>query len=198
MNPSVGTRLPRASVHGRFQPFHNGHLEYIEAALARCDFLYVGITQYVIHKLVQVPTASAVHRGQPDSNPLTYHERLLVIDAIMSMLNVTRERYVVLPFPIEEAAELPEFLPTSVPIFTTTYDEWNEQKIETLEACGYEVLNLWTRPKKLVVGQQIRESIRNGSSAWRQDVPSATARLLDEFDIAGRLRGLAPGDGHDD
>lgn len=31
-------------IHGRFQPFHNGHLEYALAALSRCSHLIVGIT----------------------------------------------------------------------------------------------------------------------------------------------------------
>ena len=31
-------------VHGRFQPFHVGHLEYALTALHRCEHLIVGIT----------------------------------------------------------------------------------------------------------------------------------------------------------
>ncbi len=31
-------------IHGRFQPFHNGHLEYLLAALERCETLIIGIT----------------------------------------------------------------------------------------------------------------------------------------------------------
>ena len=31
-------------IHGRFQPFHTGHLEYLVAAAARCERLVVGIT----------------------------------------------------------------------------------------------------------------------------------------------------------
>jgi cytidyltransferase-like protein len=31
-------------VHGRFQPFHYGHLEYTLAALACCDHRIIGIT----------------------------------------------------------------------------------------------------------------------------------------------------------
>ena len=31
-------------IHGRFQPFHNGHLEYLRGAAECCDELFVGIT----------------------------------------------------------------------------------------------------------------------------------------------------------
>jgi cytidyltransferase-like protein len=185
----VGYEL--GSVHGRFQPLHNGHLEYIEAALEQCDFLFVGITQFVLHKLVQVQSQAAVHRAQPDSNPLTYFERLRIVDAVMSSIDVGRDRYSVLPFPIEEPSELHEFLPTSVPVFTTTYDAWNRDKIDTLEGCGYRVINLWTRSEKAVIGHEIRTLMRSGSEAWRDSVPKAVAHLLDDFGVAERLRKLA-------
>ena len=31
-------------IHGRFQPFHNGHLEYMSGAAERSDELWIGIT----------------------------------------------------------------------------------------------------------------------------------------------------------
>jgi len=30
-------------IHGRFQPFHNGHLEYMRGAADRSDELWIGI-----------------------------------------------------------------------------------------------------------------------------------------------------------
>jgi nicotinamide-nucleotide adenylyltransferase len=31
-------------IHGRFQPFHNGHLEYLRGAAERSDEVFVGVT----------------------------------------------------------------------------------------------------------------------------------------------------------
>ena len=31
-------------IHGRFQPFHNGHLEYLRGAAAQSGEVFVGIT----------------------------------------------------------------------------------------------------------------------------------------------------------
>ena len=31
-------------IHGRFQPFHNGHLEYLRGAAERSDEVWIGIT----------------------------------------------------------------------------------------------------------------------------------------------------------
>jgi nicotinamide mononucleotide adenylyltransferase len=41
-------------VHGRFQPFHNGHLEYVLSAKQKCDFLYVGIAMWGSPTLTRV------------------------------------------------------------------------------------------------------------------------------------------------
>ncbi|MGZ4357283.1 MAG: adenylyltransferase/cytidyltransferase family protein, partial [Gaiellaceae bacterium] len=31
-------------IHGRFQPLHNGHLEYLRGAAAQSEEVFVGIT----------------------------------------------------------------------------------------------------------------------------------------------------------
>jgi cytidyltransferase-like protein len=189
------TTYPRASVHGRFQPFHNGHLEYVVEALARSDFLIVGITQHVIRRLVQVPNADAVHRAEPHSNPLSYYERATMIDAVFEALSVPRTRYAVTPFPIEEPEHLTDFLPTSVPVLTTTYDSWNRDKIATLERLGYQVENLWSREHKDVEGHQIREMIKNDDERWKQFVPDTVVPLIEAYGVAERLVALTPGRG---
>ncbi|TMK95420.1 MAG: hypothetical protein E6G42_02925 [Actinobacteria bacterium] len=43
-------------VHGRFQPFHNGHLEYLRGAAARCDELFVGITNPDPRRIKEEPS----------------------------------------------------------------------------------------------------------------------------------------------
>lgn len=189
------TSYARGSVHGRFQPFHNGHLEYVTAALARTDFLIVGITQHMIRRLVQVANPDAVHRAVPQSNPLTYYERVAIIDAVFESLSVSRARYSITPFPIEEPDQLVDFLPTSVPVFTTTYDRWNQSKIEVLERHGYQVENLWSRDRKDVEGHQIRELIKDGDNRWKKMVPEAVVPLIEAYDVGGRLRALSSGGG---
>ena len=34
-------------IHGRFQGLHNGHMEYLLTAKKRCDFLVIGITNFL-------------------------------------------------------------------------------------------------------------------------------------------------------
>jgi nicotinamide mononucleotide adenylyltransferase len=181
------------SVHGRFQPFHNGHLEYLEAALLRCEYLFVGITQFRRKHLVQVDASGAVHRALPVSNPLTFFERFRVATAVMRSLDVPADRYSVIPFPVEEPEELTDFLPSSVTVFTTTYDKWNEQKIDVLRTAGYHVVNLWTRSQKAVEGQEVRRLIVADDPHWRELVPAAVAAVLEDLNLAERLRALTVG-----
>src|SRR5260221_14629179 len=69
--------LATASVHGRFQPFHNEHLEYVLAAKAKCDFLWIGITKYDTTPSEFTPLGRP--RERPENNPLTYFERISIV-----------------------------------------------------------------------------------------------------------------------
>ena len=71
--------MKRGMIHGRFQPFHNGHLEYMRGAAERCDELWVGITNPDPARIL--PEASDPARHLPESNPYTYDERLLMVKA---------------------------------------------------------------------------------------------------------------------
>ena len=56
-------------VHGRFQPLHLKHMEYILAAKMRCRKLYIGITNPD-----NLHTRESVHdirRSERSANPLT-------------------------------------------------------------------------------------------------------------------------------
>ena len=66
-------------IHGRFQPFHHGHLAYLTAAAARCERLLVGITNP--DRLRTRPEADDPKRHLPEANPFTYTERLLMVTA---------------------------------------------------------------------------------------------------------------------
>lgn len=177
-----------ASAHGRFQPFHLGHLEYVLAAKARCEFLWIGITKFDVTPAALNPLGT--HREHPASNPLTYFERLQMITAALEEASVPRTAFGFVPFPIEAPASLPAFLPTSVRCFTTICEPWNERKIVVLREAGYEVEVLWNREKE-ISGSAIRAAILANDESWRSSVSSAVARRIEEWNIAARLRQLA-------
>jgi len=183
----VQPRSPEGSVHGRFQPFHLEHFEYVMEAKKRCDFLWIGITRFD----VAAPgiTRLGTHRDEPENNPLTYYERVKTITMSLDDAGVARNEYAFVPFPIETPASLKGFLPTTVRCFTTICEDWNRKKIAVLEGAGYVVQVLWERDKK-ITGTDVRNLLAAGDERWRDLVPPGTARALAEFDIADRLRQL--------
>lgn len=185
-------RVTQGSVHGRFQPLHNGHLDYILGAKARCDFLWVGITKYDITSEHLNPLGR--HRERPESNPLTYFERLNIIHAALIDSGISPAEFAFVPFPIETPVALPLFLPTHVICFTTICEEWNREKIRVLKDCGYTVEVLWER-SKTISGAVIRESIAKGTDDWTRLVPPATVGAVNHLALRARLQKLF-GDNH--
>lgn len=175
------------SVHGRFQPFHNEHLEYALAAKGHCEFLWIGITKYDVSPSELSPLAR--HRERPENNPLTYFERINIIAEALEDGGIDRRTFGFVPFPIETPQRLRAFLPLSVTCFTTICEEWNREKIRVLQACGYKVVVLWEKQKS-VTGSTIREDILVGGTRWRTMVPQATVRAIDALDIRKRLENL--------
>ena len=71
-------------IHGRFQPFHNGHLEYLRGAAERSDEVWIGITNPDPERIK--PEASDPLRHLPESNPFSYVERLLMVTEVAGAL----------------------------------------------------------------------------------------------------------------
>ena len=88
----------RGMIHGRFQPFHNGHLEYLRGAAERSDELWIGITNPDPARVK--PEASDPARHLPESNPYSYAERLLMVKAAASDLELDPANVHVIPFPV--------------------------------------------------------------------------------------------------
>src|SRR5580658_2857257 len=101
--------LSEASVHGRFQPFHNGHLQYVLAAKRLCNFLWIGITNFDIGPGAANPKARA--RQRPENNPLSYFERISIIKAVLQDEGIGAHEFGFVPFPIETPDRLSQFLP---------------------------------------------------------------------------------------
>lgn len=174
-------RLTHASIHGRFQPFHNGHLEYFRWAKSRADCVYVGITQIYNESGGHFPGAN--HRGLIDNNPLTFFERFWIIETCLLENGFSLEEFRIIPFPIEDPFRISTFLPTGVKCFTTRHTEWNEHKVKLLKDAGFdvEVLEQDESHVPRASGTEIRELFRSGDDKWRKFVPEGTQGLLQEL-----------------
>lgn len=185
--------VAEASAHGRFQPFHNDHLEYVLAAQRLCDFLWIGITKYDVTSTDLNPLGAV--RERPENNPLTFFERAHIIRESLIDVGVSAAAFGFVPFPIETPQRLHSFMATSVTCYTTICEQWNRDKIEVLKAHGYDVRVLWDRPEKKISGAAVRRDIIEGGSGWRSMVPAATARAVEQLDLRNRLLKLRRLDG---
>jgi cytidyltransferase-like protein len=172
--------LPRYGiVLGRFQPFHVGHLEYVEAARRRCQRLIIGITNPDITKLRHHD--SDPNRSQRDSNPYPYFVRHEVIEAALLGEGWSCASFAIVPADLDDPARLGAFLPhpRQSKMFVTIYDAWGEEKLRRITDLGFEVEILWRRTmaERATSGAEIRDLMRN-RQPWAHLVPTGAAELL--------------------
>ena len=163
-------------VHGRFQPLHNGHLAYLEAAAGRCEGLFVGITNP--DRRATRPEEDDPQRHLPESNPFTYTERLLMIAAAAEEAGIGTVR--IIPFPISEPELWDDYVPRDAVHFLRLFSPWGSSKLDRLQARGYRTEVLEAPEGKAVSGEQVRAAIRDGGD-WRRLIPPAVARYIEEL-----------------
>jgi cytidyltransferase-like protein len=166
-------------IHGRFQPFHNGHLEYMRGAAERSDELWVGITNPDPARIL--PEESDPARHLPESNPFTYDERLRMVKAAATDLELDLATIHVIPFPVNEPELWDAYVPERITQYLRLFSAWGGEKQERLLAAGYEVVILDQGAEKELSGTDVREALRTGGD-WECLVPPGVARVLQELD----------------
>jgi cytidyltransferase-like protein len=166
-------------IHGRFQPFHNGHLEYMRGAAARCNELFVGITNPDPARVKPEPADPARHL--PESNPWSYADRLLMVKAAALDLGLDLARLHVIPFPVNEPELWPAYVPAEMTQFLRLFSDWGGEKLDRLRAAGYEVVVLDEGVEKELSGADVRRAFREGGD-WEPLVPPGVARVLRELE----------------
>jgi cytidyltransferase-like protein len=162
-------------IHGRFQPFHNGHLEYLRGAAERSDELWIGITNPDPARVK--PEASDPARHLPESNPYSYAERLLMVKAAASDLELDPANVHVIPFPVNEPELWTAYVPQGVTQYLRLFSEWGGAKLDRLRQAGYEVVILDEGAEKEISGADVRAAMRNGGD-WESLVPPGVAHVL--------------------
>jgi nicotinamide-nucleotide adenylyltransferase len=162
-------------IHGRFQPFHNGHLEYLKGAAARSDEVFVGITNPDPSQVK--PEASDPARHLPESNPYTYVERMLMVKAAAADADVAPDRLHVVPFPVNTPELWGAYVPRDVVQYIRLFSDWGGTKLERLRGAGFEVVVLDEGAEKELSGADVRTAIRAGED-WEQLVPRGVAAVI--------------------
>jgi nicotinamide-nucleotide adenylyltransferase len=172
----------RGMIHGRFQPFHLGHLEYLRGAAERSDEVFIGITNPDPTRIR--PESSDPLRHLPESNPYSYVERLLMVKAAAADLGLDAETVHVIPFPVNEPELWPAYVPEGVTQYLRLFSAWGGTKLDRLREAGYEVVILDQGAEKEISGADVRAAMRDGGD-WDGLVPPGVARVIRALGKAG-------------
>ncbi len=171
-------------IHGRFQLFHNDHLEYALAAKKKCKVLIVGITSP--NNALLTYEGIDPHRSSVSANPFTYFERFQMIKLSLLGAGLKREEFEIVPFPIEKPGSLQNYIPLKATSFFTIYDEWGEEKLRRLSELGYNVSVLWRDRQKTLSSTTVRELIIN-EQKWEHLVPPEVYNYIYDNKLKGRI-----------
>lgn len=172
-------------IHGRFQLFHNDHLNYALLAKEQCKKLIVGITSPENATLIREEVDP--HRSEAASNPFTYYERYEMVKCALLEAGVKREDFEIVPFPIERPEILYNYVPLSATSFFTIYDDWGYEKLHRLGELGYGTHVLFDKRDKAMCSTEIREKIVNEQD-WKQMVPSAVYQYIIENNLTETVK----------
>jgi nicotinamide-nucleotide adenylyltransferase len=159
---------------GRFQPFHNGHLEVIKEILGQTDKL-----------LIAIGSAQESHTLE---DPFTAGERHLMISETLDGMGVAN--YFIIPVvDINRysvwVAHVKSLLPPFDVIFTN-----NELTARLFSEAGVEVRRTKVYNREMYSGKKIRELMIAGGD-WQSLVPAGTVRVIGSMGGVKRLKELA-------
>lgn len=157
---------------GRFQPFHNGHLEVIKEALKEVD-----------HLTIIIGTAQEFYT---EENPFTTDEREEMIRAALDEAGIK-------DYSIERAVDIPDDLKYAehikgiVPRFDIVYAAESEHNRDIFKDAGFKVR--MCRRFSGLEGRAIRKAIRDGRD-WESMVPHDVARYLKKIHGVARVKNV--------
>src|SRR5687767_2020496 len=116
-------------IHGRFQPFHNGHFDYLSQALQLSCHLFIGITNP--DAMSAIADASDSHRHLASANPFPYYLRAQMIAKSVLMDGQLKERIndiTIVTFPISSPTLWKDYIPVDAVQMIRLLDPWDTKK----------------------------------------------------------------------
>lgn len=161
---------------GRFQPFHNGHLDAIKYALKHVDEL-----------IVVIGSAQYSHNSY---NPFTAGERLVMVRHALEKAGLDMTKLWIVPVPDVHLHMLwVSAVEGYTPRFNIVYSNEPLTRRLFMEA-GYTVNDVPFFDRKAYNSTLVREKMVKDDS-WTTLVPVAVAEFIVEIDGVNRLRDLA-------
>ncbi|AEF97228.1 nicotinamide-nucleotide adenylyltransferase [Methanotorris igneus] len=166
----------RGFIIGRFQPFHNGHLNVIKKISKEVDELIIGI--------------GSAQKSHTLDNPFTAGERIMMITKTLK--NFDFQYYVIPINDIEFNAIWVSYVEALTPPFDVVYSG-NSLVRELFEERGYMVKKPEMFNRKEYSGTEIRRRMLNGEE-WEPLVPKEVAEVIKEIRGVERLIRLSEKD----
>lgn len=170
--------------HGRFQPFHLGHLAVVRTALERHAFVAIGISNpfrgdiVAEEKLSNAELASLQCARDRENNPWPYWARVLMIREGVRRAGISLDRIVCIPnlrntgCPVEEM-RFPRDLTT---VYLAPKGEHNKAAAREYRRRGWKIEELPVCEQG-VGSYQIRQLMARGDE-WAHLVPDGTADVI--------------------
>jgi nicotinamide-nucleotide adenylyltransferase len=172
-------RVKRGLFVGRFQPFHNGHLEVIKRIMKEANELViiVGSSQYS-HRL---------------DNPFTAGERITMIRNALEEEGIQLSRIWIIPVPdVHQHSLWVAQVVGYSPKFDVVYANEPLTRRLFIEA-GFRVLSMPLIKREVYLATEIRKRMLTGKN-WKELVPSSIAKFIHDIDGETRLLDLSKTD----
>lgn len=163
-------------VHGRFQPFHNEHLQYVLEGLTRGGgTLIVGVTNPFPESDPEGCFSGDDHRHDGDANPYSFLERARMVKRSLAEEGADLSQILVIPFHLDMLDHYTSFA-REVEMLVNVLEDWDEEKCRRFDAAGFSVAR-FHRPRTMS-GSQVREMLNAGIGVEHL-VPGGTLSVLD-------------------
>jgi len=167
--------MTTALLIGRFQPFHNGHLEVVKKILGECEgiIIAIGSSQY----------------SHTKENPFTGGERLSMISEALADEDIPRHKYTVIPLPdVNNNSLWVSHVKAFCPHFDVVYTQ------NLLSKRLFEEANITVRGQPMFdrhkySGTEIREQMIN-EEGWESHVPKGVAKVIKKVGGVQRLKSV--------
>ena len=156
---------------GRFQPFHNGHLEVIKLLSNQFEEIIIGIgsSQY----------------SNESENPFTAEERKKMIDETLKKTDIRNYRIIFIP-DIHNPPKWVDHVLSIISDFDVIISN-NDFTRHLFSEKGFNVQNTPYFDKKNFSGKEIRRRIKNNET-WKDLVPKTVYDIINEIKGDTRIR----------
>ena len=166
-----------ALIIGRFQPFHNGHMEVLRKIFQECDHVTVGI--------------GSAQLSHMEDNPFTAGERYLMIAEALRAEGYINF-YIVPVEDLNRYALWVAQVTSMCPPFDIVYSN-NPGTRRLFSEAGYEVRTSPLYNRNDFSGTEVRRCMRDGMD-WKHLVPPSVADVIDNIGGVDRIRQIGESD----